>query len=122
MIAIMDLRPGNYIQAGNADQQRYLRVVGIDLMQKTIQAKEDLQTDIETYAMDQVAGCPLALLTHIIGGLSFDEHALFIKEDTGVWIIHQEGAAISLPHIRHVHQFQNLFRSLTGQELPFNLR
>jgi len=120
----MDLRPGNYIHppaaAGDASS-RYLRVVSVDLMTRTVAAKADFSNEPETFNAGEISGCALEALMDYIGGLSFDGHSLLIGGAGAVSVIAAGGAPIELPHIRYVHQFQNLFRSLTGQELPVNL-
>lgn len=121
MIDITDLRPGNYVQETGVPEQVPLRVTGTDLLQRRIMAKADFQPEEKAYSPAQLEGCPLETLMKYMGGLGFGEHSLLLKGPGDVYVIHAEGTALPLPHIRHVHQFQNLFRSLTGQELPFNL-
>lgn len=128
MIALMDLRAGNYIHPhGNdeslpAEDKRYLRILSVDLTGKKVRAKEDYNTEILTFEAAQISGCSITDLLKIMGGFSFNEHSILIKGEHEVFIIHENGSTITLPHIQYVHQFQNLFRSLTGEELPFNIR
>lgn len=119
----MDLRPGNYVMqpATGTTPARYLRVVGLDLVGKTITVKADHSEATGSYTPGELQACPVAVLQQYMGGLSFEDHSLLIKGPGEVYLIHAEGSALVLPHIRFVHQFQNLFRSLTGQELPFNI-
>lgn len=127
MIALMDLRAGNYIHPAlesndqEPDHSRYLRVLSIDLVAKHVTAKADHDTTILTLEAGHIYPCDLALLRQLIGGLSFGEHSILLRED-GVTILHENGSPMPLSHIRHVHQFQNLFRGLTGDEFPFNLK
>ena len=126
MIALMDLRTGNYIHpamAGNdmePDQGRYLRILSINLMEKQVTAKADHDATIHTLRNEIIYACDLNDLARITGGLSFGEHAILLQEGL-VSILHENGSLLPLPHIRYVHQFQNLVRSLTGDEFPFNL-
>jgi hypothetical protein len=126
MIALMDLRAGNYIHPAKAggepgpDNSRYLRVIAIHLVEKQVQAKADGETTLYTLNHDAIFPCAFDDLARLTGGLSFGEHALLLQEQMAS-IVHENGSVIPLPHIRFVHQFQNLIRSLTGDELPFNI-
>ncbi len=125
MIEPIELRPGNYIHPGNkdhtgADSSRYLRVLSVDLLSRKVSAKEDHKTDIAIFEAGELYPCGLEDLRKTIGGLAFGQHSILLNEE-GVYIVHEEGNSIPLPHIRYVHQFQNLMRSLTGAEMPFNL-
>lgn len=127
MIELMDLRTGNYIhppleQNAAADTSRYLRILSIDLLQKKVTAKEDNSTEISTYAPSEISGCSIEDIKRLVGGFSFNEHSIIIEGEAAVFILHENGSSIALPHIQYLHQFQNLFRSLTGQEFPFNIR
>ena len=125
MIEPIELRPGNYIHPGKDDEAAadtgiYLRVLSVDLLSRKINAKEDHKKEIVTYDAGSVYPCGLEDLKKTIGGLAFGQHSILLN-DEGVYIIHEEGNSIPLPHIRYVHQFQNLMRGLTGAEMPFNL-
>ncbi|PSK89709.1 hypothetical protein [Taibaiella chishuiensis] len=125
MIEPIELRPGNYIHPGlpgeaAADTGVYLRVVSVDLVARQVKAKADYQQDIRTFAVAEIYPCGLSDLQQAIGGLAFGPHSILLQ-DEGVYIVHEEGPSIPLPHIRYVHQFQNLVRSLTGSEMAFNL-
>ncbi len=125
MIEPIELRPGNYIHPGinegkEANTRIYMRVLSVDLLNRKISAKEDHKKEIEEFTANLVYACSLEDLEKTIGGLAFGPHSILLK-DGGVYIVHEEGNSIPLPHIRHVHQFQNLMHSLTGSEMPFNL-
>jgi hypothetical protein len=127
MITLMDLRAGNYIHPARdnngqePDLSRYLRILSVDLVAKQVTAKADHDATIVALTAGQIYPCDLHHLRQLIGGLSFGEHSILLRED-GVMIVHENGSPIPLPHIRHIHQFQNLFRGLTGNEFPFNLK
>lgn len=127
MIDLMDLRAGNYIHPGLegqealADTGRYLRIVSVALPEKQVIAKADGDAGYCTLKYDNVYPCSLERLMQMIGGLSFGEHTLLIQGPGAIAIVHENGSVIALPHIQHLHQFQNLFRSLTGQEFPYNI-
>ncbi|WP_118976198.1 hypothetical protein [Taibaiella koreensis] len=127
MIDLMALRPGNYIHAGQAgnhaepDSSRYLRVLSVQLMEKRLTAKADEDVEIYTLGAGDIYPCPLDRLMQMIGGLAFGEHSILIQGPGAVAIVHENGSLIPLPHIRYLHEFQNLFRSLTGQEFPYNV-
>lgn len=119
----MELRPGNYVHPGKddvADTGRYLRILSIDLLQKQVTAKADHDTEIHTLAHTAIFPCGLDRLMEITGGLSFGAHSLLLK-DGAVAIVPEDGSMMAMPHILYIHQFQNLVRSLTGEELPFNI-
>lgn len=125
MIEPIELRPGNYIHPGNNDGTEantaiYMRVLSVDILKRKISAKEDHKKDVIVFETDRIFACGLEDLEKTIGGLAFGPHSILLK-DGGVYIVHEEGNSIPLPHIRYVHQFQNLMRSLTGSEMPFNL-
>jgi hypothetical protein len=127
MIELMDLRTGNYIHPVSMhddtkpDTEKYMRILSIDLLNKKISAKEDNNTEIQVYATAGIFGCSIENITKLMGGFSFNEHSMIIKGEGEVAILHENGSLIALPHIQYLHQFQNLFRSLTGQEFPFNI-
>ncbi len=128
MIEAMDLRAGNYIHPPSEqnpslpDNGRYLRVLSIDLLNKKVTAKEDGIPEIFQYDTTDISGCSINNIRKVMGGFSFNEHSIIIKGEGKVFIVHEEGQSIALPHIQYMHQFQNLFRALTGQEFPFNLK
>ncbi len=127
MIALMDLRPGNYVHPAmpgkdnEPDAGRYLRILSIDLLAKQVTAKADGEQEIHTLNADAIYPCALDVLMRVIGGLSFGDHSILLQ-DGAVAIIHENGSLFHVPHIQYVHQFQNLFRSLTGQEFPYNVK
>ena len=119
----MDLRVGNYIHPANEggpDKARYLRIVSVDLISKQVVAKADGKADLHILQPGSIFPCAFDDLMKITGGLSFEDHAVLLQEGMVV-VRHENGSLIPLPHIRYVHQFQNLVRSLTGAELPFNI-
>lgn len=123
MIPLMDLRTGNYIhpaKEGKPDTACYLRIVSISLIDKQVVAKADGATALQTLDHTDIFPCGFEDLMKVTGGLSFGGHAILLQ-DGMVAIVHENGAAIPLEHIRYVHQFQNLVRSLTNAELPFNI-
>jgi hypothetical protein len=128
MIELMDIRAGNYIHPSlehdpaNADVSRYLRILSIDLLSKKVSAKEDNSAEILAYQSTEIFGCSIEDIKKLVGGFSFNEHSIIIEGEGAVFIIHENGSSIALPQIKYLHQFQNLFRSLTGQEFPFNIR
>jgi hypothetical protein len=128
MIEAMDLRAGNYIhppleqEATKPDTGKYLRVLSIDLLSKKVSAKEDNNPEIFVYPSAAIHGCSINDIKKLVGGLSFNEHSIIIEGEGSVFIIHEDGSSIALPHIQYLHQFQNLFRSLTAQEFPFNIK
>ncbi len=123
----MDLRAGNYIHPAvhdnsqEPDLSRYLRILSLNLLTKRVTAKADHDTTVVTLEDQQIFPCDLLHLRQLIGGLSFGEHSVLLQDD-GVTLLHENGSPLTLPHIRYVHQFQNLFRGLTGDEFPFNLK
>lgn len=119
MIEPIELRPGNYIHPAQEDST-YLRILSVDLLSREVSAKADHSQEIQKFACKDIYPCNLSDLLKTIGGLSFGPHSILLQEE-GVYIVHEEGPSIPLPHIRYVHQFQNLMRSLTGSEMPFNL-
>jgi len=127
MIELMDLRTGNYIhpakalQQNEADTERYLRILSIDLLQRKVVAKADNSAELLTCSSPAIFPCNIEDIKKLVGGFSFNEHSIIIEGEAAVFILHENGSSIALPHIRYMHQFQNLFRSLTGQEFPFNL-
>ncbi len=125
MIEPIELRPGNYIHPAKldetaADGQIYLRILSVDLLSRQVAVKADYQQEIRTLAVADIYPCNLSDLQQTIGGLAFGPHSILLQEE-GVYLVHEEGNSIPLPHIRYVHQFQNLVRSLTGTEMSFNL-
>lgn len=125
MIEPIELRPGNYIHPGDeagtaADTSVYLRILSVDLLSRKISAKEDHKKEIVAFEVAEIYPCGFDDLKKTIGGLAFGPHSILLN-DEGVYIVHEEGNTIPLPHIRYVHQFQNLMRGLTGSEMPFNL-
>jgi hypothetical protein len=127
MIELMDLRTGNYIHPASAidqakaDTEKYMRILSVDLLNRKVNAKEDNNKEIHTFEAARIFGCSIENITRLMGGFSFNEHSMIIKGEGEVLILHENGSMIALPHIHHLHQFQNLFRSLTGQEFPFNI-
>lgn len=127
MIDIMELRAGNYIHPcreddpAQPDTNRYLRVLSIQLIEKQVRVKADQGADLLTLAAAELYPCSLERLTQMIGGLAFGDHSLLIQAPGSIAIVHENRSVISLPHIQYLHQFQNLFRSLTGQEFPYNV-
>jgi hypothetical protein len=127
MIELMDLRAGNYIHPAlvqdhtKPDTEKYMRILSVDLLSKKVNAKEDNSTAIHVYTTAETFGCSIEDITRLMGGFSFNEHSIIIKGEGEVIILHENGSMIALPHIHYLHQFQNLFRSLTGQEFPFNI-
>lgn len=127
MIELMDLRTGNYIHPASMqdqnrpDTEKYMRILSVDLLNKKVNAKEDKSSEIHTYTTAEIFGCSIEDITKLMGGFSFNEHSIIIKGPGEVLILHENGSMIALPHIQYLHQFQNLFRSLTGQEFPFNI-
>lgn len=127
MIHPVELRPGNYIHpvAENdpaaADTQKYLRVIAVDLENKTVKAKADHQPEIHSFGMQQIFPCSLKDLMRHIGGMGFGEHSIVLKAEHEVMLMLSNTTPVNLDHIRYLHQFQNLVRSLTGQELSFNV-
>lgn len=128
MIELMDLRTGNYIHPASVqdqakpDTEKYMRILSIDLLNRKVSAKEDNNKEIHVYEAAGIFGCSIEDITRLLGGFSFNEHSMIIKGEGEVLILHENGSTIALPHIQYLHQFQNLFRSLTGQEFPFNIR
>ena len=127
MIELMDLRTGNYIHPASVqdstkpDAKKYMRILSVDLLNKMVSAKEDNSSEIHTYTTADIFGCSIENIIRLMGGFSFNEHSIIIKGEGEVLILHENGSLITLPHIQYLHQFQNLFRSLTGQEFPFNI-
>lgn len=127
MIELMDLRTGNYIHPASThdhvkpDTEKYMRILSIDLLNRKVSAKEDNSKEIHTFEAAGIFGCSIEDITRLMGGFSFNEHSMIIKGEGEVLILHENGSMIALPHIHSLHQFQNLFRSLTGQEFPFNI-
>lgn len=128
MIELMDIRTGNYVHPlmendpAKADTSRYLRILSIDLLSKKVSAKEDNSTEILSYSSAEIFGCSIEDIKKLVGGFSFNEHSIIVEGEGAVFIIHENGSSIALPQIKYLHQFQNLFRSLTGQEFPFNIK
>jgi hypothetical protein len=127
MIELMDLRTGNYIHPASTqdqtkpDTEKYMRILSIDLLNRKVSVKEDNNKEIYVYEAAGIFGCSIEYITKLLGGFSFNEHSMIIKGEGEVLILHENGSMIALPHIQYLHQFQNLFRSLTGQEFPFNI-
>jgi hypothetical protein len=127
MIELMDLRTGNYIHPASIqdqtkpDTEKYMRILSVDLLNRKVSAKEDNNQEIHVYEAAGIFGCSIEDITKLLGGFSFNEHSMIIKGEGEVLILHENGSMIALPHIQYLHQFQNLFRSLTGQEFPFNI-
>jgi hypothetical protein len=127
MIELMDLRTGNYIHPASTinhtkpDAEKCMRILSVDLLSRKVTAKEDNNKEIHTFETAGIFGCGIEHITKLLGGFSFNEHSIIIKGEGEVLILHENGSMIALPHIHYLHQFQNLFRSLTGQEFPFNI-
>ncbi|WP_157976919.1 hypothetical protein [Taibaiella helva] len=127
MIDIMDLRAGNYIHPCREDDPtqpdtgRYLRVLSLQLVEKQVMARADRDNTGLAYTAAEIFPCSLERLTQMIGGLAFGEHSLLIQAPGAIAIVHENGSVIPLPHVQYLHQFQNLFRSLTAQEFPYNI-
>ena len=127
MIHPIELRPGNYIHpalpadTAVADTARYLRIIGVDLESRTVKAKQDHQSDITTLDITAIFPCSLKDLMRQIGGMGFGEHSIILKSEHEVMLMLANTTPVSLDHIQYLHQFQNLVRSLTGQELGFNV-
>lgn len=127
MIELMDLRTGNYIHPVSSqdhakpDTEKYMRILSVDLLNRKVSAKEDNDKEIHVYETAGIFGCSIEDITRLMGGFSFNEHSMIIKGEGEVLVLHENGSMIALPHIQYLHQFQNLFRSLTGQEFPFNI-
>ena len=131
-----DLRIGNYIYGnyyGNEDEEKTekCKVLGIDSVgfsEYPIWVEGLEETGIETYMGFE----PIPLTEEWLlkfGGIKDVEGVAYIKlykgYDLRLYIVAngvQETKGISTPfsnftHIKHVHQLQNLYHALTGEEL-----
>lgn len=127
MIHPVELRPGNYIHPAkeedktDADTRKYLRIIAVDLETKMVKVKEDFRSEIRSLETQHIFACSLKDLMHHIGGMGFGEHSIILKGEHEVMLMLSNATPVSLDHIKYLHQFQNLVRSLTGQELSFNV-
>jgi len=128
MIHPVELRAGNYIHPAmengsmlEANTNKYLRVLSIDLETKIIKAKQDYQAEVFTFNAADIFPCSFKDIMLQIGGMSFGEHAIIIKSEREIILMLAGGTSVEMPHIQYLHQFQNLVRSLTGQEMAFNV-
>ncbi|MDM8174813.1 hypothetical protein QT327_10670 [Olivibacter sp. 47] len=114
MIHPQELRLGNLLNATKVSDTIQVKVKGIE--------KKTIRTAIFNISVENLHGIPLTeewlikLGFHeIFGVYAVYGREINLKLSDGYWEAYFKGKYVSV--INHVHQLQNLFYALTGQEL-----
>jgi hypothetical protein len=122
MIDTKEILPGNYVQSddGVIFKIEYIEGGGDILGGSNVENNDYVL--LKDY---KVSGIPLN--SEVLGRLGFVGGSLRLKDDlfidwnshNRIYICSECQEILSMPHIQHVHQIQNLHKLLTGNELNF---
>lgn len=130
MISIKELRIGNYVKCAVSNDAGIYQILNLD----------GWMLRIELYGIRQVEKYPERLIKPIqltedilikCGFVGFVGHTLYKQlNDTVITMFFERGLfsiqdydwfKLYMPHIKYLHQLQNLVYSLTNEELTFTL-